>query len=51
MLAIIRTDRADEDLIALWTSIAADDPNAADRVPDAIERRCDRSLDIIRLIL
>ncbi len=39
VLPIIRTDRADEDLIALWTSIAADNPNAADRVLDAIERR------------
>lgn len=39
VLPIIRTDRADEDLIALWTSIAAGDPNAADRVLDAIELR------------
>jgi toxin ParE1/3/4 len=37
--AIIRTDRADEDLIDIWTSIAADNPGAADRVLDAIERR------------
>jgi toxin ParE1/3/4 len=39
VLSIIRTDRADEDLIAIWTHIAADNPNAADRVLDAIERR------------
>lgn len=37
--SIIRTDRADEDLIDIWTSIAADDPSAADRVLDAIEAR------------
>ena len=39
MPAIIRTDRADEDLIDIWTGIAVDDPRAADRVLDAIERR------------
>jgi toxin ParE1/3/4 len=38
-LPIIRTDRADEDLIDIWASIAADNPNAADRVLDAIEAR------------
>jgi toxin ParE1/3/4 len=36
---IIRTDRADEDLITIWLEIAADSPVAADRVLDAIERR------------
>ncbi|WP_195909433.1 type II toxin-antitoxin system RelE/ParE family toxin [Rhizobium tubonense] len=39
MLPIIRTDRADEDLINIWAAIAADNPNAADRVLDAIEAR------------
>lgn len=39
MLPIIRTDRADEDLIDIWTYIAADSPAAADRVLDAIESR------------
>lgn len=39
MRSIIRTDRADEDLIAIWLEIAADDPIAADRVLDAIEAR------------
>lgn len=39
MLPIVRTDRADEDLIEIWTYIAAYSPDAADRVVDAIERR------------
>lgn len=39
MLPIIRSARTDEDLIDIWTSIAADNPGAADRVLDAIERR------------
>lgn len=39
MLPIIRTARADEDLIDIWMNIAADNPSAADRVLDAIERR------------
>lgn len=39
MPSIIRTDRADEDLIAIWLEIAADNPIAADRVLDAIEAR------------
>jgi len=38
-LPIVRTGRADEDLIDIWVSIATDDPGAADRVLDAIERR------------
>ena len=38
-LPIVRTDRADEDLIEIWTRIAAADPNAADRALDAIEAR------------
>lgn len=39
MRPIIRTVRADEDLIDIWTTIAAGNPGAADRVLDAIERR------------
>jgi toxin ParE1/3/4 len=36
---IIRTARADEDLIEIWTYIARDNLDAADRVLDAIEAR------------
>jgi toxin ParE1/3/4 len=36
---IIRSERVDEDLIAIWLAIAVDNPTAADRVLDAIERR------------
>lgn len=39
MLPIVRTDRADEDLIDIWTWIATDSPASADRVLDAIEAR------------
>lgn len=39
MLSIIRTDRADEDLIEIWSYIAVDNIAAADRVLDAIEAR------------
>jgi toxin ParE1/3/4 len=39
VLTILRTDRADEDLIAIWLHIAQDSPAAADRVLDAIQRR------------
>lgn len=39
MLPIIRTDRADEDLIEIWAAVATDNPTAADRVLDAIEAR------------
>lgn len=36
---IVRTARADEDLIEIWLWIARDDQAAADRVLDAIEAR------------
>ena len=36
---IVRSARADEDLIEIWLWIARDDPAAADRVLDAIEAR------------
>jgi toxin ParE1/3/4 len=39
VLPILRTDRADEDLIDLWVSTASDSPAAADRLLDAIQRR------------
>jgi toxin ParE1/3/4 len=39
VLPVIRTDRADEDLIDIWTYFAADNLDAADRVLDAIEAR------------
>lgn len=39
MLPILRTRRADEDLIEIWNWITADSPAAADRVLDAIEAR------------
>jgi len=39
VLPVIRTARADEDLIDIWTYIAAENPDAADRVLDAIETR------------
>ena len=41
MLPVIRTNRADEDLIAIWSYIAVDNISAADRVLDAIEARWD----------
>ena len=37
---IVRTARADEDLIAIWLWIARDDPAAADRMLYAIDARC-----------
>jgi len=42
---IRRTRQADEDLIAIWLGIAKDDPAAADRVLDAIERRWQQLAD------
>jgi toxin ParE1/3/4 len=41
VLAVIRTNRADEDLIEIWSYIAVDNISAADRVLDAIEARWD----------
>jgi toxin ParE1/3/4 len=41
VLSIIRTDRADEDLIEIWSYIAVENISAADRVLDAIEARWD----------
>ncbi|WP_226584373.1 type II toxin-antitoxin system RelE/ParE family toxin [Acuticoccus sediminis] len=39
MLPIVRTARADEDLIEIWVTVGADDPNAADRLIDQLEAR------------
>ena len=39
MLSIVRTDRADEDLIEIWSYIAVENIVTADRVLDAIEAR------------
>ena len=36
---IIRTARAKEDLIEIWTYISLDNEQAADRVLDALERK------------
>lgn len=36
---IIRTARADEDMIEIWLFVARDSPAAADRLLDAIESR------------
>jgi toxin ParE1/3/4 len=38
--ALIRTARAEEDLIEIWSYIARDDPMAADRVLDRIDGVC-----------
>lgn len=39
MHRVVRTDRADENLIEIWSYIAADSAESADRTLDAIERR------------
>ena len=39
MLPIIRSDRADEDLIGIWLFVAHENPAAADRVVDGIAQR------------
>lgn len=38
-MRIVRTDRAEEDLIDIWTYIALDNERAADRVLDVLERK------------
>lgn len=42
MRKIRRTQQADEDLIAIWLSVAHENPVAADRILDAIESRWDQ---------
>ena len=41
MLPVVRTNRADEDLIEIWSYLAISNISAADRVLDAIEARWD----------
>jgi toxin ParE1/3/4 len=40
MARAYRSARAETDLIEIWTSIAGDDPVAADRLLDRIEQAC-----------
>jgi toxin ParE1/3/4 len=35
-----RTARADEDLVEIWLYVAEDNPNAADRLLEEIDRTC-----------
>ena len=49
MPRIVRSPRAREDLIELWTHIAADNPSAADRMLDRIEAKRRRRADTPRL--
>lgn len=41
MLKVVRTELADEDLLEIWFYIGADDLDAADRVIDRIDQRCE----------
>lgn len=40
MAHFVRTRRAEEDLIEIWTFIAADDAHGADRLLDRIDAAC-----------
>lgn len=40
MVRFVRTRRAEEDLIEIWTFIASDDPTAADRLLNKIDEVC-----------
>ena len=42
---LIRSARAEEDLIEIWMYIAADNPAAADRLLDRIEAKCQMLAD------
>lgn len=42
MAHLSRTERAEEDLIEIWTHVAADSPPAADRLLDRIDEVCRR---------
>ena len=46
---LIRTARAEEDLIEIWMYIAADNPAAADRLLDQIDAKCQMLADNPRL--
>ena len=39
MLALVRSARADQDLIGIWLGVAEYDASAADRIIDEIENR------------
>jgi toxin ParE1/3/4 len=40
-----RTARAEDDLVEIWLYIAAENPNAADRLLEEIDRTCDLLAD------
>ncbi len=40
MAALRRTARAEDDLVEIWLYIAADNPDAADRLLEEIDRKC-----------
>jgi toxin ParE1/3/4 len=40
-MLVVRTKLADEDLLDIWFYVGADDMDAADRLLDQIEARCD----------
>ncbi len=46
MARVVRTARAEEDLIEIWIYIAADNPGAADRLLDRIDLTCKRLADM-----
>ena len=46
---LIRTARAEEDLIEIWTYIAADNPVAAEKLVDRIDAKCEILADSPRL--
>jgi plasmid stabilization system protein ParE len=40
MAVVRRTARAEDDLVDIWLYIAADNPDAADRLLEEIDRKC-----------
>jgi toxin ParE1/3/4 len=44
MSKIVRTSRAEQDLVDIWFQVAKHDEHAADKVIDSISRRCDALL-------
>jgi toxin ParE1/3/4 len=49
MPSIRRTARAEDDLVDIWIYIAHDNPDAADRLLEEIDRKCDLLADNPRL--
>ena len=41
MPSVRRTARAEDDLVDLWLHVAQDDTQAADRLLEALDRRCE----------